>query len=55
MLSQNDAQDEGVAGTKGGWGTSNDEAQGDKGRRVASQDGVQKEAACSSGSGKGEK
>ena len=48
ILSQNDAQD------KGGWGASNDEAQGDEGHRVASQDGAQKEAARSSGRGKGE-
>ena len=54
MLSQDDAQDEGSDGHEGGWGASNDEAQGDEGRRVTSQDGAQNEAARSTGRGKGE-
>ena len=54
MLSQDDMQDEGSDRHEGGWGASNDEVQGDEGCRVASQDGAQKEAAHSSGRGKGE-
>ena len=53
MLSQDDMQDEGCDGHEGGLGASNDEAQGDEGHRVASQDSAQKEAARSSGRGKG--
>ena len=51
-LLQDDTQNGVCDRHEGGWGASNDEVQGDEGCRVASQNGMQKEAVCFSGRGK---